>query len=169
MEKIKNFFSKAGIFLHNEIMRERNRKRDVIILLMAVLISRGILLSNNFFAKEKGKGNNYKKESFDWGEISQVKAASNKPEEVTKVVEKNDNITQQNEYKIAESEVITAPMPRTYKEDTLGRLVCDKENDHPKKSDQGKGRHMDMECCMDPDEYPNPHCYYDSDKYGKYL
>ncbi|MFA6048159.1 MAG: hypothetical protein WCV59_03990 [Parcubacteria group bacterium] len=63
---------------------------------------------------------------------------------------------------------VNAPMPVSY--DTAGgRLVCAKSNDHPAKSDQHKGKHMDMECCLDPDEYPNPHCYYPPSKYGKYL
>ena len=62
----------------------------------------------------------------------------------------------------------SAPMPVSFKV-TRGQLVCAKENDHPGKSRQNKGRHLDMECCMDPDEYPNPNCYYPPDKYGKYL
>ena len=61
-----------------------------------------------------------------------------------------------------------APMPVSYKV-VRGQLVCAKENDHPSKSKKNNGRHLDMECCLDPDEYPNPHCYYPSDKYGKYL
>jgi len=63
---------------------------------------------------------------------------------------------------------ITAPMPASYKV-VGGRLVCAHKNDKPTKSDKGKGKHLDMECCLDPDEYPNPHCYYDPAKYGKYL
>ena len=62
----------------------------------------------------------------------------------------------------------SALMPVSFKV-TRGQLVCAKENDHPGKSRQNKGRHLDMECCMDPDEYPNPNCYYPPDKYGKYL
>lgn len=63
---------------------------------------------------------------------------------------------------------ITAPAPASYKV-VNGRKVCEKSNDRPSKSKQNKGRHMDMECCLDPDEYPNPHCYYPPEKYGKYL
>lgn len=63
---------------------------------------------------------------------------------------------------------ITAPKPASYKI-VNGRIVCAKKNDKPGKSDKGKGKHLDMECCLDPDEYPNPHCYYDPVKYGKYL
>jgi hypothetical protein len=63
---------------------------------------------------------------------------------------------------------ITAPFPVSYKV-VNGRLVCAKKSDHPSKSKQNKGKHLDMECCLDPDEYPNPHCYYPPDKYGKYL
>ena len=64
---------------------------------------------------------------------------------------------------------ITAPKPYVYDVDGAGRRVCDKSNDHPSKSNKGKGKHLDMECCLDPDEYPNPWCYYNPSKYGKYL
>lgn len=65
---------------------------------------------------------------------------------------------------------INAPFPNaTLGRDALGRLVCVKKNDHPEKSDVHKHKHMDMECCLDPDEYPNPWCYYPVAKYGKYL
>lgn len=63
---------------------------------------------------------------------------------------------------------ITAPMPVAFKR-VGGRLVCDKKDDNPGKSNQNKKKHLDRECCLDPDEYPNPHCYYDPKKYGKYL
>lgn len=64
---------------------------------------------------------------------------------------------------------ITAPKPVMYKVDGAGRLVCSKKNDKPKKSKKNKSKHLDMECCLDPNEYPNPWCYYDPKKYGKYL
>ena len=41
-----------------------------------------------------------------------------------------------------------------------GKLVCAKKNDKPRKSKQNKGKHLDLECCLDPDEYPNPWCAY---------
>jgi len=41
-----------------------------------------------------------------------------------------------------------------------GKLVCAKKNDKPRKSKQNKKGHMDMECCLDPDEKPNPWCTY---------
>lgn len=63
---------------------------------------------------------------------------------------------------------VTAAFPRSYRK-VGGRLVCAKKNDHPSKSDKNKRGHMDMECCLDPDEVPNPHCYYPPEKYGKYL
>lgn len=64
---------------------------------------------------------------------------------------------------------ITIPIPASYKIDNLGRLVCAKKNDKPSKSKKNKRKHLDMECCLDPDEYPNPNCYYSIDKYEKYL
>lgn len=54
---------------------------------------------------------------------------------------------------------ITAPKPVSFKV-VGGRLVCAKKNDKPRKSRQNKGKHLDMECCLDPDEYPNPWCTY---------
>ena len=63
---------------------------------------------------------------------------------------------------------VNAPMPVAAVR-VSGRLVCAKKNDHPGYSNKGKGKHLDMECCLDPDEYPNPNCYYSSGKYGKYL
>jgi len=65
---------------------------------------------------------------------------------------------------------INAPKPATYKT-VDGKKVCEKKNDHPTKSKvNNKGKiHMDMECCLDPDEFPNPWCTYDPKKYGKYL
>lgn len=63
---------------------------------------------------------------------------------------------------------ITAPKPASYKV-INGRLVCAKNKDKPAKSDKNKKKHLDMECCLDPDEYPNPHCYYDPGKYSKYM
>jgi hypothetical protein len=41
-----------------------------------------------------------------------------------------------------------------------GRLVCAKKNDKPSKSHQNKPGHLDLECCLDPDEKPNPWCSY---------
>lgn len=71
--------------------------------------------------------------------------------------------------KVIPKKTIDAPMPAWFKKDSLDRLVCAKDNDRPAKSDKGKKKHLDMECCLDPDEYPNPHCHYPKDKYGKYL
>lgn len=67
------------------------------------------------------------------------------------------------------SAVANAPKPVSYKKDSLGRRVCAKDHDKPAKSKTHKKKHLDMECCLDPDEYPNPHCYYSPGKYGKYL
>lgn len=42
-----------------------------------------------------------------------------------------------------------------------GRRVCEHKNDKGNKSKQdGKDVHIDRECCLDPDEIPNPRCYY---------
>jgi len=64
---------------------------------------------------------------------------------------------------------ITAPRPVSAKL-VGGKLVCAKKNDKPGKSQNGnKPGHMDMECCLDPDETPNPWCTYSAQKYQKYL
>lgn len=41
-----------------------------------------------------------------------------------------------------------------------GKLVCAKKNDKPRKSKKNKPGHLDLECCLDPDERPNPWCTY---------
>jgi len=41
-----------------------------------------------------------------------------------------------------------------------GKLVCAVKNDRPHKSDNNKPGHLDLECCLDPDERPNPWCTY---------
>lgn len=61
-----------------------------------------------------------------------------------------------------------AHFPELFKREN-GRLVCSVNHDKPHKSRRGKGRHMDMECCLDPDETPNPNCYYSPEKYGHLL
>ena len=38
---------------------------------------------------------------------------------------------------------------------------CAAKNDHPSYS-KTKGKHMDEDCCPDPDEWPNPRCSYSS-------
>jgi len=63
---------------------------------------------------------------------------------------------------------LSAPKPVSFKI-VNGRMVFAKKNDKPSKSKKTNKKHLDMECCLDPDEYPNPWCYYDPGKYGKYL
>lgn len=61
---------------------------------------------------------------------------------------------------------IRAGYPLSYKKDAQGRLVCATKNDKPAVSKKDKPTHIDMECCLDPDEIPNPHCYYGSQYQG---
>lgn len=63
---------------------------------------------------------------------------------------------------------ITAPMPVWFAIRD-GKRVCAKKNDKPGNSSKTSKKHLDMECCLDPDEYPNPHCFYSPEKYGRYL
>lgn len=39
------------------------------------------------------------------------------------------------------------------------KISCAEKNDHPSYSDS-KGKHMDEDCCPDPDEWPKPGCTY---------
>jgi hypothetical protein len=43
--------------------------------------------------------------------------------------------------------------------------TCAHKNDHPSYSDT-KGKHMDEDCCPDPDEWPNPRCAYSGGQLG---
>lgn len=49
-----------------------------------------------------------------------------------------------------------------------GKGRCAEANDHPSYSDT-KGKHMDEDCCPDPDEYPDPGCYYTPAGYALML
>lgn len=69
---------------------------------------------------------------------------------------------------LKKSPVRKDPMPYVF-DIKNGKRVCNHKNDHPHKSKQNKKKHLDMECCLDPDEIPNSNCYYDPAKYGKYL
>lgn len=65
---------------------------------------------------------------------------------------------------------ITAPKPTAKtKVGPGGKRTCAKKGDDPSRSDTHSKKHLDMECCLDPDEIPNPNCYYNPGKYGKYL
>jgi len=55
---------------------------------------------------------------------------------------------------------ISAPKPVAETKSVGGKRTCAKKNDKPRKSKQHKSKHMDMECCLDPDEIPNPWCTY---------
>ncbi|HCU70357.1 MAG TPA: hypothetical protein DIC35_01220 [Candidatus Moranbacteria bacterium] len=114
-----------------------------------------------------------KKPGLDFLEDQRVEIFSEMPEFFAAVstLENIDIVRKIVPRKAVVKKVISAPKPVVFKKDSLGRRVCNKKNDKPGKSkvnNKGK-RHLDMECCLDPDEYPNPHCYYDPGKYGKYL
>lgn len=54
-----------------------------------------------------------------------------------------------------------APAISAKTKEVNGRRVCEHKNDKGNKSKQsGKDVHIDRECCLDPDEIPNPRCYY---------
>jgi hypothetical protein len=57
---------------------------------------------------------------------------------------------------------------RVVRNPAAGKGHCAESNDHPGKSDT-KGKHTDEDCCPDPDEYPNPGCYYTSSGYALML
>jgi len=63
---------------------------------------------------------------------------------------------------VPEEKTITDPVvKKAPPHRTLVKLgTCRHKNDHPRKSKTKKHRHMDEDCCMDPDEWPNPRCQY---------
>ena len=65
--------------------------------------------------------------------------------------------------------VINAPPPRAETKKVNGLRVCAKKNDHGRESHKGSQPHMDRECCPDPDEWPNPHCYYTPEQLSRML
>jgi len=44
--------------------------------------------------------------------------------------------------------------------------ACPNKHDHPSYSKKHKGKHMDEDCCPDPDEWPNPTCAYSGGALG---
>lgn len=50
-------------------------------------------------------------------------------------------------------------MPNSFKREN-GKFVCSKKNDHGTMSKKYNKTHVDMQCCLDPDEIPNPWCTY---------
>jgi len=104
------------------------------------------------------------------GKSSELCGKYEKDETLEKELAKLDYLEKlKKENSVKKIKRMAGPIPYVFDTDNLGRRVCNKSNDKPSKSDKGKGKHMDMECCLDPDEYPNPHCYYSPEKYGKYL
>lgn len=41
-----------------------------------------------------------------------------------------------------------------------GKYVCKSRGDKPRRSKKNDRNHVDMQCCLDPDEIPNPYCDY---------
>ena len=64
------------------------------------------------------------------------------------------------EYEITNVAVDTAPPP--------AKESCPHPDRRPHKSDH-KGKHIDEDCCPDPDEWPNPKCAYPKNNYGIML
>lgn len=52
------------------------------------------------------------------------------------------------------------PRKTTFKRTFFALKTCGAKNDHPQKSTRGKGKHIDEDCCPDPDEWPLPGCSY---------
>lgn len=50
--------------------------------------------------------------------------------------------------------------PLTSAKKVNGKWVCAHRKDKPRKSKQDKEVHIDRQCCLDPDEVPNPRCSY---------
>lgn len=52
---------------------------------------------------------------------------------------------------------------------STGKISCREKNlGHPQKSDT-KGKHVDEDCCPDPDEWPKPGCIYNAEGYSIML
>lgn len=89
-------------------------------------------------------------------------------EEVLKKIEEKEKPINRIPSTITKYGLVFSP-PVEYKWDGFGRMVCIHDDDKPKISNKDKPVHKDMECCLDPDEFPNPYCHYPREKYGKVL
>jgi hypothetical protein len=66
---------------------------------------------------------------------------------------------------IQEPQIITGPYVRKTPLPIGPRISCREKNDHPRYSDT-KGKHMDEDCCPDPDEWAKPGCVYSAKGYA---
>ena len=77
------------------------------------------------------------------------------------------NITQQEDIvAVSKKAIATAAQPKIR---YVAGITCPNKHDHPSYSNKGKGKHMDEDCCPDPDEWPNPMCAYSAKALGVML
>lgn len=175
MEKCKKKIQKNKMSLSDIFLREDNLKRDIAITAISIVFA-ALWLINSLPSSPK-KNQNLPFQSVAENASEQEIENENKSEDVCVGTPSNPFevlIETKKEVKepkpVIRKPKITAPKPAAEtKRDAQGRVICAKKNDKPSKSKKHKGRNIDMECCLDPDEYPNPWCYYPSEKYGKLL
>lgn len=80
-----------------------------------------------------------------------------KPEE--KIVENVPDTTAPAVKKDTAKNTTATKPPVAPKKEASKAISCKHENDHPSYS-KTKGKHMDEDCCPDPDERPKPGCVY---------
>lgn len=177
-KEVKKKVSLCDIFLCKE-----NLKRDIAITAISVIFAALWMISSLPLSSGKNQRvlsvsvvENVSEQKIEKQEIQQVER-ENKSEDVCVGEASNPfDVVIETKKEVNDSKPvirkpkITAPKPAAEtKRDALGRMICAKDNDKPSKSKKHKGINMDMECCLDPDEYPNPWCYYPPEKYGKLL
>lgn len=167
--------AKKKMSLCDIFLCEDNLKRDIVIVAISIVFA-ALWLINSLPSSPK-KNQNLPSQSASENTSKQEIENENKSEDVCIGAPSNPfEVLIETEKEVKEPKPvirkpkITVPKPAAEtKRDTQGRQICAKKNDKPSKSKKHKGRNMDMECCLDPDEYPNPWCYYSPEKYGKLL
>jgi hypothetical protein len=173
MEKHKGGIQKK-ISLREIFLSKENLKRDIIIVTLSIVFS-ALFIINNLPSAPKKNQRVLSQSTIETPkqEIENKTESENLcigvPSNPFEVILETKKETEEPKPVIYKPK-ITAPKPAAItKRDGLGRQTCAKERDKPSKSRRHKGRNMDMECCLDPDEYPNPWCHYPPEKYGKLL
>lgn len=154
-------FSVIVVFIHNDMLKTHDSRYQSIMKAADKDITENIILPED-------------KTVLETLEVQEMEnTPAEEPEENTKNVPA-EKIAPQKRIKNINKNVIAgainAPsLSGSFKKDNQGRKVCSSKSDDPHKSNQNTSVHIDKECCLDPDEIPNPRCHYSSNKYGKLL
>jgi hypothetical protein len=90
-------------------------------------------------------------------EVKRVPIRQSAQTGVTRLADLKGKIKNPNSIRISLAE---APSILSKTKKVNGKYTCGKKNDKGHKSNKYNKTHVDQQCCLDPDEIPNPRCAY---------